>query len=480
MQSDELDDDSRPDAAEFKPARFSAELGLPRADQGLLNDAASAVGQEYRDSSRWKRLNCQKVSVFAERDRGTIYAVHIGKVVQFDWTWEGAKAFCSHSMDDGGGTGHFYESADYEDDMVWAGEIVEVDEQNGCLFVALDDPEARPKVGDFFVRPFEFLSVLDSVYNADEFGEIRKQLPERLTAAAGDVHPNVSQTQLMGEGYLTDLWQHSWSVLWGPPGTGKTWNTGQQIARALNDSSERILVVSTTNKATDAVALSLGEAAKEHCPSELEDNTLLRIGKGASFQAYVQRELEAMLVGTASAVLAEIDELARQLPVFDSWEEKALTRKRIGALRAMSNDSSNRIFVDPEKRVVVTTAFKAMSYLRQETVRQMIENGEAPFTTIFIDEAGLISRSSVAALSLLAARRVVLVGDSKQLAPISRITRVLPTRQQKWLASSGVSHLDETDDVRPGIHLLTEQRRMHDDVCKVVSRFQYNGILDDS
>lgn len=118
-----------------------------------------------------------------------------------------------------------------------------------------------------------------------------------------------------------------------------------------------------------------------------------------------------------------------------------------------------------------------MSFLDNDIIRKMLENGEAPFTTIFIDEAGLISRAAVAALSMLASRRVILVGDSKQLAPISRISRILPTRQETWLAKSGVSHLDNIATAPTAVHVLSEQRRMHPDVCKVVSDYQYSGVL---
>ncbi len=469
--------DSMP-VAEFQPARFESRLGLPKGNDQHLKDAAVAVHQEYRDGSRWKRLNCHRVSIFAEKDRGTIFVVHVGSSIEFDWTWEGAKALRPKSLDDNERySDHFYEEADYNDDIVWSGEIVEVDERNGCLFIGLDDPEMTPTAGSFFVRPFEFMSVLDAIYNGNEFDEVRKQLPARLNASQGDVHPVVAQPCESGLLHLREWWQHSWSVLWGPPGTGKTWTTGQQIAKVMQDASERILVVSTTNKATDAVAVSIGEAAKQYCRDELDDDTLLRIGKGVSYQTFVVKELDSMLRGTESEVLSQIDGLAQQLQLFESSEDKALTRKRIGELRTSGHDQSNRIFVDAERRVVVATAFKAMSYLKHEYIRKMVEDGEAPFTTIFIDEAGLISRAAVAALSLLAARRVVLVGDSKQLAPISRISRILPTRQQTWLASSGLSHLDETDNIPSAVHLLSQQRRMHPDVCQVVSSYQYNGVL---
>ncbi len=465
-------------AAEFQPARFHADLNLPPADDELLKDASTAIRQEFRDCSKWKRLSCSKVSIFAERDRGTVWVVHVGSSVEFDWTWEGAIAFRPKSLDDSLLFSKFsYENAAFEDEIVWKGEILEVDERNGCLFISLDNPEAMPTIGSFFVRPFEFLSVLDAVFNEVEFEALRSDLPCRLAAAEGGIHPVIKMQSESGLPHLRDWWQHAWNILWGPPGTGKTWITGQQIAAILDDPTERILVVSTTNRATDAVALSIGNAARCKSSAELDEGKLLRIGKGASIQSFAASGLESMLMSTESEVLRKIDELAGQLRLFGTWEEKAFTRKKIGELRAGGSDQSKRHFVDPNVRVVVATAFKATSFLKDKIVLKLLEEGDAPFTTIFIDEAGLMSRTAIAALSYLAARRVVLVGDSKQLAPISRISRILPTRQQNWLASSGLSHLDDLQDTPRAVHVLCEQRRMHPDVCQVVSDFQYGGFL---
>ena len=208
--------------AEFRPARFPAELGLPIADEQLLRDAAAAVRQEYQDSSRWKRLNCRAVSIFAERDRGTVYVVHVGSSVEFDWTWEGAVAFRPRSLDDNIlYSDHFYENVAYEDGIVWTGEVLEVDERNGCLFISLNNPEAIPTTGPFFVRPFEFLSVLDAVFNEAEYEVVRGDLPHRLAAAHGGVHPAVAKPGRVGLRHIQDWWQHSWNVLWGTSGDGK-------------------------------------------------------------------------------------------------------------------------------------------------------------------------------------------------------------------------------------------------------------------
>ncbi|MCO6453813.1 MAG: AAA family ATPase [Pirellulaceae bacterium] len=468
-------------ATEFQHARFPVELGLPPADVFLFHDAKTAVRQEFRDSSKWKRLRCRKLSIIAERDRGTVYAVHVGSSVEFDWTWEGAVAFQPHALpDDGDGS---IDMADFEESPVdeaslWSGEVLEVDERNGCLFISLTNPENPPILGTFLVRPFAFLGTIDDIYHESRFEPMRDELCRRLSAAAGGIHPPVAKKSDVGLPHLRDWWQHSWNVLWGPPGTGKTYTTGQQIAEVLADESERILVVSTTNRATDAVALSIGKAARDKKCDTLDAGDILRIGKGASLKAFRDVGLESMLWGTESDIMLQIDDLAQQLPLFDSWEEKALTRKQIAELRSASGGAqAKQVFVDPSVRVVVATAFKAMSFVDDEVVRRMIEKGEAPFTTIFIDEAGLISRAAIAALSLLAGRRVVLVGDSKQLAPISRISRILPTRQETWLANSGVGHLHQIHATPEAVHVLSEQRRMHPDVCKVVSAYQYNGVL---
>ena len=444
-----------------------------------LAEPAKAVRQEYRDCSQWKRLQSRRVSVFSERDRGTVFVIHVGSSVEFDWTWEGAVAFRPRAIDDFGMLSDFaLENTVHNDEIVWSGEILEVDEQNGCLFVAIDEPESIPTTGSFFVRPFEFLAVLDAVYNDWRFEREQGLLPARLAATQGHIHPTLNSKANAGLPHLSQLWSHSWSVLWGPPGTGKTYTTGRQVASIVGqDPSERILVVSTTNKATDAVARSIGEAAKQFAREQLDKGELIRVGKGASFKEFANNDLITMLRGTESATLAKIDKLTQQLRLFDNMEEKALARKEISELKTGGSDRGAKNFLDPGIRCVVSTAFKAMSMLRNAIVRLLLDKGQAPFTTIIVDEAGLMPRVAVAALSLLAANRVVLVGDSKQLAPISRISRVLPNRQKTWLASSGLSHLDELEHLPDAVHLLSEQRRMHPDVCEVVSDFQYDGKL---
>ena len=104
----------------------------------------------------------------------------------------------------------------------------------------------------------------------------------------------------------------------------------------------------------------------------------------------------------------------------------------ITELRRQLTDNAMDHFLAPGVKVVIGTAHKALSMLNHQHVRALLAEGKAPFTTVIIDESGLISRTGAAALSLLAARRVLLAGDSKQLAPISRMSRLLPSSQARW------------------------------------------------
>jgi hypothetical protein len=463
-----------------KQARFPVQLHLPDGQHEFFDAAAEAVRQEYRNSVRWKRLRCRKVERLSDQDG--VFVLEVGHSIEFDWTWEGALAFRSadpgHFNGEVDVTADFAGSANASSDSrtaMWSGEVVEVDETNGRLFVSVSNPEHAPCCGTFFVRPFEFLAFLHSLFCQPGATNFRKLLAGRLNASRGHVHPAASDAGSGLKDYA-EMWGHSWAVLWGPPGCGKTTNMGRQVAACL-DSDERILIVSTTNKATDAAALAVGKFALVGSSRAVEEGRILRIGKAADHEAYQANGLTGLLRGTETDLLRQIGSLSRDLEKAKTHEERALLRMQVQELRRRMKDSAFNIFASHNVKVVVATAFKAITLLNDPTVRSLCATGEAPFTTVIFDEAGLMSRAVVASMSLLAARRVVVVGDAKQLAPISRMSRVLPTSQAAWLASSCLTHLQRLEQLKPAVHFLREQHRMHPQISQVVSHYQYEGTL---
>ncbi len=458
-------------------ASFPVSLALPTTPTFKFDDAATAIKQEYRISVRKKRLRCLEWEHVTERQDGSIYSLKVGRSVEFDWTWEGATAFRPGASTDDSADGASDEEADDEAPL-WSGEVVEVDETGGRIFVSIANPDQTPTTGTFHVRPFEFLALLNEVFNAESFSDIRKFLLPRLGATEGAVHPRVDGPVSRGVTSLQPMWDHAWGILWGPPGTGKTYSIGQQVAHVFDDLTERILIVSTTNKALDEAAIQVGTACNKLPIPKATAGRVLRVGKGVNLKRFREAGLEDLIRGT------EVDLLDQVAALKDRRDAESVPEIRANILAAIKDtlkrirDFSRHALIAADVDVVLCTAFRASTMLWYPEYRDMIERGNAPFTTIIIDEAGLVSRAATAVLSLLASRRVILAGDPKQLAPISRMSRVLPTSQARWLASSGLSHLHDVHQHDDGTHLLKTQYRMHAEVSEVVSRYQYGGELE--
>ncbi len=457
-------------------ASYDVTLRLPEPSPTCLQEAASAIKQEFRASVRKKRLRCLDWESIGEQEAGAIFALRVGRSVEFDWTWEGAIAYRPSAMIDDESDRRTARGSE-DEEMYWSGEVVEVDEAGGRIFVLIANPDQQPTTGTFYVRPYEFLALLNEVYNHPNFSLVRENLLPRLGATEGGMHPRIEGEVSRGVPDFQPMWEHSWGMLWGPPGTGKTYSIGQQVASVLDDPTERILVVSTTNKAVDGAAIQIGKACRSMYGGPGVDGRVLRVGKGVNLKSFQAENLEDLIRGAELDLLHQVSELKALRRATQDPEERARLTAEINDLLKRVRDVSRHAFAAAAFKVIVSTAFRASTMLWYPEFRQMIELGQAPFTTVIIDEAGLISRVATAVLSLLASRRVLLAGDPKQLAPISRMSRVLPTSEAHWLGSSGLSHLFSVQQQEQGMHLLTTQYRMHPEVCEVVSHYQYGGQL---
>src|SRR5207302_213843 len=98
--------------------------------------------------------------------------------------WEGATAFRPSDLEgfdgDADTTDDFVGSPEDGTPGVWSGEIVEVDEARGRIFVWVSDSASPPTTGSFYVRPFEFLAFLRMIYCDPSFDDLRRHLPARL------------------------------------------------------------------------------------------------------------------------------------------------------------------------------------------------------------------------------------------------------------------------------------------------------------
>jgi hypothetical protein len=446
---------------------------LPPGAPEFLAEAAAAIVQEHRESTQVVELRCFRVARAQPHDGVTVARLDVGFRVELDWTWEGSQVWQEAEADASG-----------ERDVLWRGEVVAVDEVRAQLWVAIEGEVVEAVAGRLWLRPFPFLEALRRVYAGDWPADVRESLPARLRAALMGAERRVDDVQDGGAGSAAfappfgGLRQHAWSCLWGPPGTGKTRSTGAHVAQLLQATGERVLVVSTTNKATDAVALAAGRALLGSGAAEETLLAAVRAGRGADYAMFKAAGLVRMLDGGDSAARLRMAELSTSLRHTTDVKQRAWLRALLRQALREIESHPGRLALATQARAVFATVHAGVSMLLDPKVVEALSTAAPPFDTVIIDEAGMVSRAATAALSLLTRTRVLLVGDPRQLAPIARICRVLPPVQARWLAESALGHLRPGAGA-PSVAMLTVQHRMHPELRAVVSAYQYAGALTD-
>lgn len=353
-------------------------------------------------------------------------------------------------------------------------EIIEVDPIGRRLWVTVAesaDGEAseEPSPGASLAFPFDFLRAMHALAHTAALEPLRADWLAMLGPASGALDP----TPIPGPEGLHGAWRWPWTLVWGPPGTGKTTTVASQVVRLLDDPRERVLVVTNTNQATDDLALRLGHNLRV---DGRHPGLVVRAGRITDLQRFERARLTSVLPGE-HARHQEIAKLHRTMELVKGATARAPLRKR---LRELLDDLPKpaEFIHRGMNRVVVTTLHAAISAITDPELRVSLAAGVRPFTTVVLDEAGLVSRMHAAAAALLASRRVVLVGDPRQLAPVARAERTVHPDVLRWLSRSGLSHLGGRRP-DPWVQRLNDQRRMHPDICAAVSALAYDGDLRD-
>jgi superfamily I DNA/RNA helicase len=438
-------------------------MGLRAGPRDRYVSAQAAIRAEHHQHNQWTTLRCRSTA----HARGTLWRLTAPDLSSVSWAWEGATALCPIDPM------HF--DAEDPDTLRWRGVVVSADDATATVFIDISHCAGEtPDAGTFLVKPYAFLESLHRLYVDPLFSDLAEPLASALQASAGeDAGTTLAPT---GELRIAQATSQSWGILWGPPGTGKTWTIGQHVAALWPD--RRILVISTTNRATDGVALSIARAIRTLRPGEVLRDRLVRVGSGADLDRFVPDRLTGVLAGGEVGLRRQLVTLRQKRARERDPQQRAALSSKLQQVRRSLEGCSREVFLAEGCRVVVTTAFNALRQLTDPDLLALAEAGRAPFDIVIIDEAGLVCRAAAAALSLLAAEQLLLVGDPRQLAPISKMSRLLPPDQALWLSESALSHLDDAEV--PGVCMLHVQHRMHPEIRHVVSSYQYDGLLEDA
>lgn len=268
-------------------------------------------------------------------------------------------------------------------------------------------------------------------------------------------------------------------LIQGPPGTGKTTTITEIVRQYLKENKHaKILVVSQSNQAVDNVLEKICEEVKVVRIGKIKEGEETKLSKVA--QNYTEaRVLDTLISDTIKRI--------KDNPT-DKSELKQIQKEFLESLQTLSQKTSetkslNDKTVDSELadiflkdiRVIFGTLIGISSY-------RDFKNME--FELVIVDEAGRAFLSEML-VPLIKAKKIVLVGDHKQLAPIVK------DEVEPFLYQSGINKEQATKsffgrfyekmkaaEKENFYHFLNANYRSHKNICRLYSEAFYENKLE--
>ena len=279
--------------------------------------------------------------------------------------------------------------------------------------------------------------------------------------------------------------RRDFSLLWGPPGTGKSYTLGH-MAAFYRAQGKRVLVLSTTNAAVDVTTFAIDDACLRS-GQPLSDGELVR---------YTQTLTQPEEYGKRRHLM-EYTILLRKLSAEQRKLEKSLADAReklsmhehgseayLSALLAIQGLLADLAALGRRRKEAVA-AMLASAKIVCSTITSCLYNGfmRRAFDVVLVDEASQIPLAAwPCLLNQSGGKKVVVAGDPMQLPPVQARDKSIDTRF--WFDQNIYAYLGMTTfrGIEPfydagAMTLLAEQSRMRKGICDVVSKMFYNGLL---
>ncbi len=357
------------------------------------------------------------------------------------------------------------------------GTVVGQDPHSPCLYVATDtEIHAMDMPGVLSVdRGFLWAELASRIENLDD-------IPARVAPLIGEDETDGAGTDVqdsMQAAVELVIMPRPWTrLLWGPPGSGKTYAIAQfatDLVRA--DPEIRILLVAPSNLAADVLTEEV-VAAMENAGEDglIRERNVLRYGYPCEESILGRPEL---LGPTEAETLTErIAGAARRLA---AAERKQATEASLAALRAekLAAQSSLADAVQAhlqQSRVVISTV--ASAYSPRSPIADLA------WPVVVIDEVTMVPPAVCYYLGSLAKEMFLLAGDPRQLGPVVEQERGLSEAESKWLgtdvfeasgAISGRNGQRRVSADHPLMIRITEQRRCKPRIWKQIEHL-YPGV----
>ena len=343
----------------------------------------------------------------------------------------------------------------------------------GFQIIVIIDKDFGAKIGQAMlgVEPWKLLEALvnklDGITDSCQMAmKLLKEGPGLATDSSGFIPKG--QNTAIGMARNNDI-----TVIWGPPGTGKTY-TMAQIAKEGLKNGKSILIVSHSNVSVDGVIKQTVAVLRNAGMGKLlTEGKVLRYG-------YVRdEELSQDPYAVAyNYVLNHRPDLKQKMEQL--YREKDQLR-RTGSYNSYKGERVEKELkklrgeVRSEERQYVSKAELVATTISKVTVDSLFDNEE--YDIVMFDEVSMAYVPQTICAAAYAREKLVLVGDFRQLAPIvqSDAKSVLGVDVFAYLGISNGTRVC----AHPWLVMLNEQRRMHPAISAFPNKHIYNNLLLD-
>ena len=267
------------------------------------------------------------------------------------------------------------------------------------------------------------------------------------------------------------------AVIWGPPGTGKTY-TMAKIASAFLSQGKSVLIVSHSNVSVDNVAKQIYNQLKGSPLSALlERSKILRYG-------YVRdEELQKNDCITSFKVVMKN---SPDKQAFDQLQEeyKKLT---------IEAETSNNTEIQ-QKILRINQSIKTIKAKHKDIEKDLVKKArlvattvskiyadslfeDATYDVVMFDEISMAYVAQIVAAASFAKKHLICVGDFRQLSPIVQEKNAKAVLGRDLFEYLNISKGFRDINPHPWLVMLDEQRRMHPAISDFPSKYIYNGLL---
>lgn len=402
----------------------------------------------------------------------------------------------------------------YDDGSSWYAEIIDIDRHYPPTVVVCGEKEITENIGpkcwfsetDFLEQvrtwisrkrdsnsaelPMAYLQLIHKHPLTKETAGGRMPLvpevSENLRKAVEKFELSTSLPLRPAQKRAVKLVTQEFGVVWGPPGTGKTYTLGA-LVNALRTDNNKVLILAPTNVAADTAALAIDSAATK-LGFPIEPGELVRPGypqlpelESRPHLMGWQETLEQMRVNLSTKAI-ERQKLERERTRSHGRSRKQLqqtvAKHKLDERNLKSARSKMFWNLAPSARIIVTTLHSAMN--NEEILNDILDHN----LNVILDEAGMIPRFLFARLMDLEPDRLFLFGDFKQLGPIRHNRNKQDRNSIYWIGHSafdavGLTNIDDAEEMEKNdlLVMLTQQSRMRTELCESVSKVFYGGKL---